>query len=144
LAKTSYGMVYFENIAAPYVLTYPAAYTKAAPTTTASGLGYLVTEATTARLTYTGPGEVMDVLCSVSIDQTIGANRDIRLAIYKNGVKVSGSVGITTTTSGEKKILFGQAVASLATNDYIECYLQNDGVSGDINIYTFALAIDPH
>lgn len=144
LVKHAYGSCYFENIAAPYVLAYPATYTKAAPTTTASGLGNLVTEGTNARLTYIGSGEVMDVTLTISLSQSIGADRDIRIAIYKNGAKVNGSVGITTTSTTIKKMLIGSAVVSMATNDYIECYIQNDGASGDITIYTFALFMDPH
>lgn len=144
LRKHPYGSCFFENIAAPYVLTYPATYTKAAPTTTASGIGNLITEGTNARLTYLGPGEVMDVLVSVSLSQSVGADRDIRIAIYKNGAKINGSVGIITTVSGQKRFVLGSAVVSLATNDYVECYVQNDGASGDISIYTFALFLDPH
>lgn len=144
LRKHPYGMTYFENIAAPYTLTYPATYTKAAPTTTASGVGYLVTEGTNARLTYLGPGEIMDVFVNVSLSQSIGADRDIRLAVYKNGAKVNGSVGILTTVSGQKRFIQGAAVVSMATNDYVECFLQNDGASGDISIYSFALFLDPH
>lgn len=144
LKKHPYGSCYFENIAVPYVLTYPATYTKAAPTTAASGLGNLVTEGTNARLTYIGAGEVMDVTVNISLSQSIGADRDIRIAVYKNGAKINGSVGITTTSTTIKKMLTGSAVVSLATNDYIECYVQNDGASGDITIYTFALFMDPH
>lgn len=144
LKKHPFGSCFFENIAAPYVLTYPAAYTKAAVTTTASGLGNLVTEGTNARLTYLGTGEVMDVTVTLSLSQSTAADRDIRVSIYKNGAKVNGSVGILTTVSGQKRFISTSAVVSLATNDYIECYLQNDGVSGDITIYTFSLFLDPH
>lgn len=144
LKKHPYGSCYFENIATPYTLTYPATFTKAAPTTTASGLGNLVTEGTNARLTYLGTGEVMDVLVSLSLAQSVGADRDIRIAIYKNGVKVNGSVGIITAVSGQKRFVLGSAVVSMATNDYIECFIQNDGASGDISIYTFSLFMDPH
>src|SRR5689334_5768415 len=49
-----HGDCYFTNIGSQSTLTYPATYTKAAPTTTAGGSPLQVTEGTTAKLTYTG------------------------------------------------------------------------------------------
>lgn len=134
------GAVYFVNIGTPYTLTYPSTYAKAAPTTTAVGLATEYTEATTARLTYTGT-DTLDtrVLVNMSVDQSIGANRDIRAKVYKTGVAVANSEVIVTTTSGEKHLMAIIADVSLATNDYLEVYMQNDGASGDINIYSFYL-----
>ena len=139
-----FGFVYFENIGSPYTLTYPATFTKLAPTTIQPGVSHKVTEGTNARLTYLGDGEVMDVVSNISVDQSTGANRDLEFAIYKNGAFVPGSKGIVTTTSGEKHHLSLEAAIPMTINDYIEVYAQNDGGSGDIKVYTFALYLDPH
>ncbi len=141
--RMAQGSVYFENISTPYTLTYPATYTKVNPTTTASGTGALVTEATTTRLTYTGtPTILCNVFATISIDQSAGANRDIRMAVYKNGTKVDGSVVITTTQSALKQVMSIQADVSMATNDYVEIYAQNDGASGDLKVYTLNLMLE--
>lgn len=138
------GSCYFEGIATPYVLTYPAVYAKLAPTTTAGGTGVNVTEGTNARVTYIGTSTLtFNVHATVSISQSVGANRDIRLAVYKNGIKVNGSVIISTTASSVKQVFAIAVDVSMATNDYIELYAQNDGASGDINVHTFNLMLDP-
>lgn len=140
LAAAPSGNVYFYNTSTPYTLTYPSAFTKAAPTTTAGGSPKLVTEGTNARLTYTGTeATILDVVFALSIDQASGASRDIQAAIYKNGSVVNGSHAIITTQSGEKHQLTCHAKVSVVTNDYVEVYLKNDGASGDVRIYTFSL-----
>lgn len=143
LSAIAHGSISFNNIAAPYTLTYPATYTKLAPTTTATTDATEVTEATTARLTYTGTANRhMRILATVSLDQVVGANRDIRLALFKNGVIMPHSAIICTTQSG-LKLNFGIVAdeTSVATNDYFEIWAQNDGGSGDIRIYTYELTI---
>lgn len=138
-----HGSIYFENIAAPYVLTYPTVATKAAPTTTASGTALEFTEATTARLTYTGADTIdMRIIFNVSLDQASGANRDVVLYIYKNGSVITGSSAINTTSSAVKVLTTSVFdIPNVATNDYFEAYIKNTGASGDVNIYTFVLTM---
>lgn len=142
LASAPSGSIYFYNIGTPYTLTYPSTFTKAAPTTTGSGSPTLITEGTNARLTYIGTvATSLDIVYTLSIDQASGANRDIQAAIYKNGTVVNGSHSIITTTSGQKHILTCHADVAVVQNDYIEIYLKNDGASGDIRVYTYALHV---
>jgi hypothetical protein len=139
LSGTPHGQVDFYNLASPYTLTYPSAYTKLAPTTTAGGIPSNFTEATTARLTYTGTDT--SPICfsySVSLDQTSGGDRDLIVAIYKNGSLTNGR-SITTTTSGQKHTVFGINTISMATNDYVELYILNNGASGNIRVYAMQL-----
>ncbi len=140
LASAPSGSIYFYNISTPYTLTYPSTFTKAAPTTTASGTSVLITEGTNARLTYTGTSSTtLDVVFTISLDQASGASRDVEAAIYKNGTVVNGSHAIITATSGEKHSITCHADVVVATNDYLEVFLRNAGASGDIRIYTFSL-----
>ena len=142
LASAPSGSIYFYNVSTPYTLTYPSVFTKAAPTTIASGSPTLITEGTNARLTYTGASTTsLDVAYVISFDQAAGASRDIQAAIYKNGTVVPGSHGITTASSGQKHQLICHADVSVALNDYIEIYMKNDGVSGDVRIYAFTMQV---
>ena len=144
--QAAQGSCYFENIATPYTLVFGVAGTfyKLAPTTTASGTGVSVTEGTNARLTYTGTATLsFNCHTSISLSTAAGANRDVRLAIYKNGVKVNGSVAISTTSSAIKQTMSIACDVSMATNDYLEVYAANDGASGDILIHTCNLMMDP-
>lgn len=137
-----HGMCYFvdSTLAAPYVLTYPAAYTKLAPTTIAGGIGLEVTEGVNARVTYTGTyATKARVVCNITLGHAAGTDRDIGLKIYKNGGAIASSETFTTTTSGSKHLITTITDISLAQNDYLECYAKNFGVSGDINVYAFVL-----
>ena len=136
---TPHGQVHFFNLATPYTLTYPSSFTKLAPTTTAGGLPSNFTESTTGRLTYTGTDTVpVFVSYSVSLDQTSGADRDLVVAIYENG-SVSNGYAVTTTTSGQKHNLVGVHTLTMATNDYVELYIQNTGGSGNIRLYSMQI-----
>jgi hypothetical protein len=140
-ASTAHGNVYFYNIASPYTLTVTStAWQKVNATTVATGSPQLITEGTNARLTYTGTNTVdLDVVFNMSIDQSSGANKDIEMAVYKNGVIVAGSQVISTSKSGEKLVMSSHADLAMSTNDYVEVYAKNHGGSGDINVYTMSI-----
>jgi len=140
-ASTAHGTSYFYNIASPYTLTVSGTgWQKINATTIANGSPQLITEGTNARLTYTGTNSVdLDIVFNVSVDQSSGSNKDIELAVYKNGVAVDGSHAIATSKSGEKLVISSHADVEMTTNDYVEVYAKNHGGSGDINVYTFSI-----
>lgn len=136
-----HGSVYYSDLAAGTTITYPSAYTKVAPTTTANGTAVEFTEATTAKLTYTGT-DTLDcrVLCNITLDQNVAADRDVYFKIYKNGSAVTGSeVGTTVAQAQKHNVSLQFDIPNLATNDYIEVYCKNTGGSGDVKIYSFYL-----
>ncbi len=94
-------------------------------------------------MTYTGtPNRQALVQATVGLSQTIGSNRDIRLAIYKNGVIVPFSEEIVSAVSGDKNQISIMCSVTCATNDYFEVYVKNDGVSGDVTVYTYKLSLE--
>jgi len=136
-----HGSIYYSDLAAGTTITYPSAYTKVAPTTTANGTAVEFTEATTAKLTYTGT-DTLDcrVLCNITLDQNVLADRDVYFKIYKNGSAVTGSeVGTTVAQAQKHNVSLQFDIPNLATNDYIEVYCKNTGASGDVKIYSFYL-----
>lgn len=134
------GFVTFFNLGSPYNLTYPASFTKIAPTTTGEGQQIETVEESTASVKYVGTGNVYaTITAKVSLSQSTGSNKDIELAIYKNGSLISGSHTIKTLTSGEKDTMIAIAGDTLTTNDRVEAYIKNDGGSGDLAIYAFSL-----
>ena len=135
-----HGSIYFNNYAAPYAQVYAATYAKMGVTTTVSGSPVDFTEATTNRLTYTGPTRPhFRVMWSASLDQATGATRDISVAVYQNGTIVACSEGHTTTTSGNKVMLTGFCDVDLTLNDYLELWIFNRGGGGNMNIYSAVL-----
>lgn len=140
LATAAHGSIYFYNIASPYTLTYPSAFTKLAPTTTAKGSASNITEGTNARLTYTGTTTgKLDIVFNLSLDQASGSNRDVELALYKNGTLVNGSNVVITTTSGQKHSLSCHADVTVVNTDYVEVWAKNLGGSGDVRVYAMSL-----
>lgn len=137
-----HGSCYFVNYAAPYMLAYPAAYTKLAPVTVAGGVSIEVTEGLNARITYIGDyATKARVFANLTVDQSVGASRDIGLMIHKNGNPVAGSEIFTTAPSGQKQLISSLFDLSLVKNDYLELYAKNFGASGDINVYAYVLSL---
>jgi hypothetical protein len=140
IIRKAHGSIYFVDLAAPYVLTYPATYTKLAPTTVAVGDPTEITEATTSRLTYTGVNSKhIRIIAQVSASQSIGSNRDLQFALFKNGTLVPGAEVVSTTTSAEKQSAIITFSAIFAPTEYVEVFCKNTGVSGDVSIYTLHL-----
>jgi hypothetical protein len=134
-----HGQIDFFNIASPYTLSYPASYTKLAPTTTAGGVPSDFTETTTARLTYTGTDTVpISFTYSLSVDQSAASSRNIVVAIFKNGTITNGR-SVSTVSKDVISNIVGTNVVNAATNDYFEVYAYNTGVSGDIRVYSMQL-----
>lgn len=141
LTSNAHGGCYFVNYATPYTLVYPSSYTKLNPVTTAVGIGFDFTEGLNARLTYTGtiPCKAR-IFANLSLDQSVGANRDIGIIIAVNGNAVAGSEIFTTAPSGLKQLVSSFYDVSLTTNDYVEAFVINLGGSGDIKVYSYVLS----
>ena len=136
------GKVYFYNTGSPYTLAHSGSTAKVAPTTVASGLGSLVTEATTARLTYTGTATtVLKLDFDVSLSQASGADRDIMVSVHRNGAVIAGSQSVVTSVTGDLVQMAGSCFYNAAQNDYFEIYAQNTGASGDMVFQKVALTL---
>lgn len=139
LTSAPHGHVSFYNLGTPVTITYPSTATKIAPTTVGSGYSRLVSEGTNARLTYTGPDNVvLNISYTVSLDQSSGANRDILVGLYKNG-NLLNAQSISTTQTGLKTSLSGGTNDLAATNDYYEVFVTNLGGSGNVNVYALQM-----
>jgi hypothetical protein len=139
-AYSAHGGIYFFDAVTPTVITYPSTYAKVNAVTTPLGSPVFITEGTNSRLTYTGTDTIdLDVVFNLSIDQSTGTNKDIQAAIYKNGTLVNGTQVIATCRSGEKLIVSSHGDVNMATNDYVEVYVKNNGGSGNVNVYSFSL-----
>tara|TARA_R100001463_G_scaffold4162_5_gene15954 strand:+ start:2181 stop:2750 length:570 start_codon:yes stop_codon:yes gene_type:complete len=136
------GKFYFYNTSSPYTLAHSSSTAKVAPTTVASGYGSLVTEATSARLTYTGtPTTIVKLDYDVSLSQSSGADRDIMVSIHRNGTVIPGSQSVVTSVTGDLVQMAGSCFYNAATNDYFEIYAQNTSSSGDMVFQKVALTL---
>ncbi len=134
------GASYFIDLASPYTLAWPDNYTKLGPTTTSTGTNLEYTVSTTGRLTYTGTRTLATrILANLSVAQASGANRELEFAIYKNGSLLTGSTVVITTVTAVKEQVCLMAEVNLATNDYVEVFVTNNGADGSVLVYSYYL-----
>lgn len=95
-----------------------------------------------ARLRYDG-GETISaaVTFTASIQQSSGGDKQVELALYKNGVELSGSRVVATAATGSWNQLTAAFNTTLATNDYIEVFTKADS-SATINFASAYLRIN--
>lgn len=139
LVSGAHGQTDFFNATTPYTIAVTAGTpVKVAPTTIAGGVPQNITEATTAKLTYTGTDTLnLTILYSVSLDQASGTNKDVILSVYKNGV-LSNAQMVCTTNSGEKEVISGTTTVSATTGSYFEIYA-DVSASATVRVYAFQL-----
>lgn len=134
--KLPFGSFSFVNIASPFSVTYPSVYTKVAAITVAGAHLEGMSASLDGILTYTGGiTQHFHIAATVSLSQSAGANRDIRAAVFKNGVLIANSETIQTTTSAEKVSTAIHTDVMMSTSDTLEIYVKNDGAGGDVLIY---------
>lgn len=135
------GASVFANNASPKVVTYPSAYTLFNPVTNTPGSPKEFVGNALGRITYNGvPARKATVTARLSISQAAGADREIELVIYKNGVLVPDSQSFQTYVSAKKQDATLSAFTSLVTGDYFEVYGRNNGASGDVSIFSFVIS----
>lgn len=135
----AHGSTYFTNFTTPYTLAATTAYQKVAATTTPDGSPVAFTEGTNTSLTYTGTSAIhLDIVMQADFDQSTGSNKDIFLALYKNGVLVTGSETVVTTTSGSKVPSSMHRDVHAAPGDVFEMYCKISAAAS-VNFYTINL-----
>ena len=78
-----------------------------------------------ARLRYNGTVTTTALASfSISFKNNSGTNRDLEMAIYKNGTLLSGAQGISTATTGEWKLLTVTGMSTFVANDYFEVFVK--------------------
>jgi hypothetical protein len=113
---------------------------KCAGTTAAQGTAYLVTQATTNRLTYTGNRtRTFAVIATVGISAAATTTTG-KLHIYKGGSPVTGSTITRFFSNSDTGAIAISCIVELATNEYVELWCEtNDG--DDLTIQNGVLSI---
>jgi len=134
--------VHFYNVGSPYTHTWNASPTIVAPATIASGLAVGVTEATTARLTYTAtPTAVLKLDFDITVQHAVGTDVPVLIAIHKNGTVIAGSEAYADVVTADATSLVGSCLVSAATSDYFEVYADNTTGAGDMTVTKLALTL---
>ena len=129
----SYGEMYFNDNATETVIVSPATPVKVAGTYVSGLISEFTHSAGT--MTYIGSGDTFKLNVSLSCTLNL-ASGTVSVIIYQNGSPISKSKQesfLGSTSPGAQNISC-MALVSLATNDTVEIFIQNDSGSENITV----------
>jgi hypothetical protein len=136
------GQVYMQGNSTATVIASTATPVLVAGTWTVD-LSTNATCTTAGRITYTGTTtQILKINAALSLDPASGSNQNLQVYLYKNGAAIAGSRMEAKINSGEHKEVSLVYQISMATNDYIEIYVQNSTATNNITVSRAVLSIN--
>ena len=136
------GQVYMQGNATATVIASTATPVRVAGTWTVD-LSTNATCTTAGRITYTGTTtQILTINAALSLDPTSGSNQNLQVYLYKNGAAIAGSRIESKVNTGEHLAVPLVYQISMATNDYIEIYVQNSTATNNITVSRAVLSIN--
>src|SRR6056297_3164219 len=122
------GYIAFDATTPAYQHPTTTSDTALDPTfTVASSKNFSGASSPNARLVYDGTETVYGSLHFVaSVKQASGGDRDLEIALFKNGTEMNGTRSIMSIESGTWGTFALNSITSLSTNDYIEVFIKAD------------------
>lgn len=119
------------STSSPYAHTTTTSFTAMNPSfSVAVNNGFTPLSSPNARVRYDGAETIAAALdVNFSIQQASGSNKDIEIAIYKNGTEIAGSRMIATAASGVWSVISLIANTNLSTNDYLEVFVKSSAAA---------------
>ena len=141
-ASQARGQVYMQGNATATVIASTATPVLVAGTWTVD-LSTNMTCTTAGRITYTGTTtQVLTINAALSLDPASGSNQNIQVYLYKNGTSIAGSRIEAKINNAEHLAVPLVYQISMATNDYIEIYVQNSTATNNITVSRAVLSIN--
>jgi hypothetical protein len=136
------GQVYMQGNATATVIASTATPVLVAGTWTVD-LSTNATCTTAGRITYTGTTtQILTINAAISLDPVSGSNQNLQVYLYKNGAAIAGSRIESKINTGEHLAVPLVYQISMATNDYIEIYVQNSTATNNITVSRAVLSIN--
>jgi hypothetical protein len=136
------GQVYMQGNATATVIASTATPVLVAGTWTVD-LSTNATCTTAGRITYTGTTtQILTINAAISLDPVSGSNQNLQVYLYKNGSAIAGSRIESKVNTGEHLAVPLVYQISMATNDYIEIYVQNSTATNNITVSRAVLSIN--
>lgn len=136
------GQVYMQSNATATVIASTATPVLVAGTWTVD-LSTNATCTTAGRITYTGTTtQILTINAALSLDPVSGSNQNLQVYLYKNGSAIAGSRIESKVNTGEHLAVPLVYQISMATNDYIEIYVQNSTATNNITVSRAVLSIN--
>lgn len=136
------GQVYMQGNTTATVIASTATPVLVAGTWTAD-LSINTTCTTAGRITYTNATtQILTINAALSIDPVSGSNQNLQVYLYKNGSAIAGSRIEAKVNNGSHTAVPLVYALSMATNDYIEIYVQNSTAANNIIVSRAVLSIN--
>ena len=136
------GQVYMQGNSTATVIASTATPVLVAGTWTVD-LSTNATCTTAGRITYTGATtQILTINAALSLDPASGSNQNIQVYLYKNGAAIAGSRIESKINNSEHLAVPLVYQISMATNDYIEIYVQNSTATNNITVSRAVLSIN--
>jgi hypothetical protein len=136
------GQVYMQSNATATVIASTATPVLVAGTWTVD-LSTNATCTTAGRITYTGTTtQVLTINAALSLDPAGGSNQNLQVYLYKNGSAIAGSRIESKVNTNEHAAVPLVYQISMATNDFIEIYVQNSTATNNITVSRAVLSIN--
>ena len=136
------GQVYMQSNATATVIASTATPVLVAGTWTVD-LSTNATCTTAGRITYTGTTtQILTINAALSLDPASGSNQNLQVYLYKNGSAIAGSRIEAKVNAAEHLAVPLVYQISMATNDYIEIYVQNSTATNNITVSRAVLSIN--
>jgi hypothetical protein len=136
------GQVYMQSNATATVIASTATPVLVAGTWTVD-LSTNATCTTAGRITYTGTTtQVLTINAALSLDPASGSNQNLQVYLYKNGSAIAGSRIESKVNTNEHAAVPLVYQISMATNDFIEIYVQNSTATNNITVSRAVLSIN--
>ena len=136
-----YGQVYMQGNATATVIASTTVPVLVAGTWTAD-IASSFTGTAAGRLTYTGSEtQVCRLQACLTLSPSSGSNQHISVYFAKNGTVLTNSRMMGHISSGSDEVICVSWQASLATNDYIEVFVQNGTATNNIVVARAVLSI---
>lgn len=98
---------------------------------------------TAGRITYTGTTtQILTINAALSINPAAGVNQNIQAYLYKNGAAIAGSRIESIISTGVYLAVPLVYQVSMATNDFIEIYVQNSTATNNLTVTRAVLSIN--
>ena len=136
------GQVYMQGNTTATVIASTATPVLVAGTWTVD-LSTNATCTTAGRITYTGTTtQILTINAALSLDPASGSNQNLQVYLYKNGAAIAGSRIESKVNHGEHLAVPLVYQVSMATNDFIEIYVQNSTATNNITVSRAVLSIN--
>jgi hypothetical protein len=136
-----YGQVYMQGNATATTIASTSTPVKVAGTWTVD-IETNFTGTTGGRLTYTGAEtQVVRVSAALTLSPVSGANQHISVYVAKGGSVITGSRQQAHITNGADMVIPLTWQLSMATNDYIELFVQNGTATNNITVSRVVLSV---